>query len=454
MRRFLVLLFSFGFPFFASAHAFGQQYTLPLPQAFYITGGVCALLASFAVLALYSNPKTASGTTARTYQFSPVISKVLAVGGITALVVTVGTGAFGSQLLYSNPAPILFWIILLLYFTYANALFGGLWDLINPFQHLAAWVFEGTEPLYTYPKRWGYLPALLFYYFLIWIELFSGTGGNALIVSIGLQVYLALMLLGSFLFGVQAWFAYGDFFSVFFRLVGTFAPIRLTKNHAEVSAPGERLITERTERFSALIFILFMLSSTAFDGLRDTSAWIGAILSLPLWLSSYFVELSQLTLLISPFLFCGLYLLAIYGMRLFTNDRRTTFELALRFTYSLIPIAIVYNFAHYFGLLFTDAQYLIPIASDPFGLGWNVFGTAQFVPNIGLVGAKTIWYIQLSAIVIGHIVAAYIAHRIAQAEFKTRKAVLLGQIPMMILMVFYTAFGLWILSAPYAVGAL
>lgn len=455
LSRVLGALTLFAFPAIASAHAFGQQYTLPLPRSLYITGGSLALVASFAVLALYSTPqRPGPARVVRTFALKPWARKTLGALGIFALLLTVITGAFGNQLIYANPAPILFWIVLLLYATYANAIVGGLWDALNPFKHIAAWAFEGIEPLYAYPKRLGFLPALVFYYFLIWTELFSGAGGNALVLSIGLQVYFALMLLGCFLYGVEDWFTYGDFFTVFFRLVGRFAPFQLEGNKVETMQPGERLVSEEALRYSVLIFILFMLSSTAFDGLRDTSAWVNAILALPLSLSSYFAPLSQLALLLSPFIFFGLYFLAIWLMRVLTRDHRTARGLALRFAYSLLPIAIVYNFAHYFGLLFTDAQYLIPLASDPFGVGWNLFGTAHYSVNIGLIGAAQIWYIQFAAIVLGHIMAAYIAHRIALREFNSRRHVLVGQIPMMILMVFYTAFGLWILSAPYAVGAI
>lgn len=440
-------------PLTASAHAFGQNYTLPLPQSFYITGGVGALLASFLVLAFFSSPQTAGGgAPARTLLVPAWISRLLAFSGIFALILTVTTGAFGSPFTFSNPAPTLFWIVLLLYFTYANAIVGGLWDAVNPFKRIVDWAFEGLSTPYTYPEKLGYIPALLFFYVLIWVELFSGFSGDAIILSIGLQAYFAITLAGCFAFGSTAWFRYCDFFTVFFRLVGLFAPFKLEGDTLSITRPGERLITERATQFSVLIFILFILSSTAFDGLRETSVWVGAILALPLSMSNYFNLLSQVALFLSPLFFFALYLLAIWLMKVSTRDVRSVFSHALRFAYSLVPIAIVYNFAHYFGLLYTDPQYLIAMASDPFGLGWNLFGTASYSPNMGLISAKTVWYVQLGSIVLGHIVAAYVAHRIALLEFKTRKDVLISQIPMMVLMVFYTAFGLWILSAPYAPG--
>jgi len=43
---------------------------------------------------------------------------------------------------------------------------------------------------------------------------------------------------------------------------------------------------------------------------------------------------------------------------------------------TLVPIAVAYHLSHYFSLLLTAGQFVIPLASDPFGFGWNLFGTA------------------------------------------------------------------------------
>src|SRR3569833_647626 len=110
---------------------------------------------------------------------------------------------------------------------------------------------------------------------------------------------------------------------------------------------------------------------------------------------------------------------------------------------SLIPIAIAYNFAHYYTLLINSTQLLFALASDPLGKGWDIFGTAHYQVNIGLIGAREVWYAQFIAIVFGHIIATYVAHQIAVREFSSREQMLFGQLPMLVLMVIYTVFGLW-----------
>ncbi len=458
MKRFLLLtasgVTSLSIPLVAFAHGLGSQFVLPLPASFYILGGASALTASFAILALYSSPSSGNGL--RTLS-KPLPGQFRAVwnattgAGLVFFFLTLATGALGSQLFYENPAPIFFWSITLLWFAYANALFGGLWEKLNPFKTIAAWTLKGTEPLFTYPKKLGYFPAILFYYIIMWVELFSGSlAGSAVFLSIALQVYLLLTLLGVFLFGEEKWFTYGDFFSVFFGVIGKFAPLSLERERVSLSLPGERLIHTEEKEPTLILFILFFLASTAFDGLRETSAWVDLILSLPRTFSIHFSLISQMILFLSPFIFYCVYLSTAWAMKKISGDLRSATEIGLRFIPSFVPIAITYSIAHYAGVLFIDVQYLIPLLSDPFALGWNLFNTADYSVNIAPLSAQALWNLQISAIIFGHVLSAYIAHRIARCTFTTKQAVIRGQLPMMALMVFYTVFGLWILSEPYA----
>ncbi len=118
------------------------------------------------------------------------------------------------------------------------------------------------------------------------------------------------------------------------------------------------------------------------------------------------------------------------------------------FVLSLVPIAIAYHFSHYLSYLLIAGQNIIPLASDPLGLGWDLFGTAAYRLDIGIVNAKLVWYVAVTAIIVGHVCAVYIAHVMAMRVFADRGAALRSQIPMLVLMVAYTMISLWILSQP------
>jgi len=114
----------------------------------------------------------------------------------------------------------------------------------------------------------------------------------------------------------------------------------------------------------------------------------------------------------------------------------------------LIPIALAYNLAHYFSFLLIQGQLIIPLISDPFGFGWDIFSTANYKVNIAIINAKFAWFLSLFSIVIGHILSIFIAHKVAFNQLKNIHVVLKTQYPMLVLMVIYTATSLWIIAQP------
>jgi hypothetical protein len=131
-----------------------------------------------------------------------------------------------------------------------------------------------------------------------------------------------------------------------------------------------------------------------------------------------------------------------------TGGRLSAGAIARRFVFTLIPIAIAYHLAHYLSYLLIQGQYAIPLASDPFGRGWDLFGTAGYRVDIAVVGARFAWYLAVVAIVVGHIVAVFLAHVQAVVTLPERRPALRSQIPMTALMVAFTVVSLSILAEP------
>ena len=124
-------------------------------------------------------------------------------------------------------------------------------------------------------------------------------------------------------------------------------------------------------------------------------------------------------------------------------DRR---PLSPEFVDSLIPIALVYIVAHYFSLLLYPGEVGVKLLSDPWGRGWDLFGTHDFQPNFTFLTPHTIWYVQVAALVIGHVAGLAVAHDRAVGLFHTPRMALWTQYPMLVLMVLFTVGGLWVLS--------
>jgi hypothetical protein len=135
-------------------------------------------------------------------------------------------------------------------------------------------------------------------------------------------------------------------------------------------------------------------------------------------------------------------------MAIVSGRRLSGGALARAFVLTLIPIALAYHMAHYFSFFLIQGQLLIPLLSDPFGVGWNVLGSAGYRPDIGIVGARFAWFTAVIAIVVGHIMAVYLAHVMALRTWREHAPALRSQYPMLVLMVGYTMVSLWILSQP------
>jgi hypothetical protein len=92
------------------------------------------------------------------------------------------------------------------------------------------------------------------------------------------------------------------------------------------------------------------------------------------------------------------------------------------------------------------------MVSDPFGFGWNLFGTAGLLTTPIILDAGTVWHTQVGLILFGHIVGVYLAHLEALSIFAKSRRAIVSQLPMLFLMVLFTTAGLWILSLPIAAG--
>lgn len=467
----LLTLLPILFPKPVLAHSFGKLYNLPVPFWMYLYGGAAALLVSFLVIGYFFNKKSSSPHYP-TYNLSKLafFKFVTQKGSLTflksvsvgLLLFTILTGLIGEDSAYANFNMTFFWIFFVLVFAYLTALIGNVYAIINPWKVIAEWaesIFgEKFKGAITYPKSLGYFPALLFYFLFIWIELFGQTGPFKL--SFLLIQYTMLNFMGVFLIGKDNWFRYCEFFSVFFRLISKLAPVEYVSGKLLLRPPFVGLLKDKAEHFSLLLFVVFMLSSTAFDGFKETVIWYRFYWANlkdavdPIAGTASYEIFQTVGLLLSPVLFLVIYLALITLAKVVAKSKSTIYDLALQFAYSLVPIALVYNIAHYYTLILTEGQVFIRILSDPFGFGWNLFNTATYSPNLSIVDAGITWHVQVALILIGHISSVYLAHLAALNAFTSHKRTLLSQFPMLFLMVAYTVIGLWILAQPVTGGIL
>ena len=404
------------------------------------------------------------------------------------------TGFFGEQAPGYNFAPTFVWIIWWVGFSFFVAFVGNLWPLVNPWKVLFEWgdglvrrfgMEDGLELDEPYPESWGVWPALVLYFVFVWVELIFGGSPTPFNIALLAILYSLLTWAGMAVFGKEVWLRNGEPFSVFFGILAKFAPtevrvadLKLCRECESACSAGEECVNcyECFERaapedrqvnvrppaiglalpgrvtVSRMAFVIFMLASVTYDGLSATPLWsqVGA-LAAPIIQGFGNLErlmLGTLGLVVVSLLFLAVYLAFVWLSQLFSGGKAALVRFAGAYAYSLVPIALVYQVAHYYTLLLFNGQIAIVQISDPFGWGWNLFGTAGYQMNNAVLGAAFVWYSQVFLIVAGHVLAVYLAHAVALRLLGDSKQAQKSQYPMLVLMILYTVSSLWIISQP------
>ena len=481
-------------PFFvrpALAHGFGQSYDLPLPLWLYLYGAGAAVLVSFVPISLF-----AGGAKVESYDYprfdllsrtplqALLTSRVFLLGlqllSVLFFVLVIVAGFVGKQSESYNFAPTFVWIVWWVGFSFFTAFVGNLWPLVNPWKIIFEWAealagrlglrLEVREP---YQEAWGVWPAVALYAAFVWIELVFYGASLPLSISLLILAYSVLSWSGMALFGKDTWLRGGEAFSVYFGILGRFAPTevrvkttqpcrgcdacaeetrdcvgcyecfaRARPEDRELDLRPPALGLARPERppAGATVFVILMLAGVAYDGLLAT----------PLWLEV--VRLTSMTqtmgLFLLPLIFLAVYLGFVKLSQVAGGGSVPLRRLAPAYVYTLVPIAIAYQVSHYYTYLLIQGQAIIYHLSDPFGWGWDLFGTAGYEIRIGVVSAAFVWYSQVVLIVAGHVLAVYLAHVVSLRFFGSPQLALRSQLPLLALMILYTIFSLWILSQP------
>lgn len=460
----------------AQAHTGGRGFILLLPTERYIVGGALVVALSFVVMALVPIAGLRALERARWR-----LGRLPGTDGIGpslgALVVTLGlvvAGYAGSRDPLANPLPLVVWTVWWVGFTFLHALIGNLWAFLNPWRGLyrLITVLPGLRgwrerPPLGYPRWLGYWPAIILFLAFAWFELIHPAPQDPDRLAGVVTVYLSATLVGMLLFGERAWLQYGEAFSVFFRIVAWLSPLDPAGGPSggggqgpptlAATLPGIRLLKAGALPLSGVAFVLMVLASVSFDGLSRTFWWLDLVGENPLEYPGRTVLIGENSLGLMGVFFALVtaYLVAVLLGRALGGPGRGTGDSLGRFVVSIVPIAFGYHFAHYLPAFLVEVQYAVRALSDPFALGWNLFGTGNLHVTASLLtnhrSVQVIWNLQVVGIVGAHVLAVSIAHFLALRDAANLRRAVLSQAPMTALMIGYTLFGLWLLATP-AVG--
>jgi hypothetical protein len=296
----------------------------------------------------------------------------------------------------------------------------------------------------------GRYPAAAALFAFVTLELAHPRPAYPRTLGIAVALYTYWALAGMAVYGRDTWTRFGEGFAVAFALLARMAPFAVRDHAVVVRWPFTGLAGDDRIR-GTLFFVAVLLGSTSFDGFSRSSTWQDLVADLRVELAgssqrtvdlaTTFLNVGGLAFFVAAVL--ATYLAAVAAAEKLGDIRRS---LVPDFVLPLVPIAAAYLMAHYFTLFLIQGQFIITLISDPFGREWDLFGTIDFAPNLAIVSPETTWYVQVGALVVGHVTGLAIAHDRAVAVFQDRRNALEAQLPMLALMVLYTLGGMWLLT--------
>jgi len=458
------------------AHALAARQDLPIPAWLFAWGASIVLIVSFFALSVGWREPRFEGD--RWRPLGAGLSRALlglpaqilcGAIGVFLLGLAVYAGLRGTEAPDRNFALTFLFVTCWLGLPLFSVLLGDVFRPFNPWRAIgrvaggAFTALAGQRPTHLrYPERLGRWPAAIGLVAVVWLEVVYGVSGG---VSVGLAphsaavaalVYSAYTLTMMGLFGTETWCRNGEVFSVYFGMFSQLGSFAARGGRLGWRRPLAAATHWATVPGSAAV-VIASIATTSFDGASE-----GAFLSALEWTFERLTDGGfglTAALRLTDTAFIGLciagvalvYLIGVWGMST-VEGAPPLRKLWSGFAHTLIPIAFAYLVAHYFSLfVFQEQAQFTYLLSDPLGTGTtDLFGTASSGIDFQLLSANVIWYVQVAALVVGHVVALTLAHDRATAYWGDYRQAARSQYWMLAVMVAFTCFGLYLLSVSNA----
>ncbi len=432
-------------PGIALAHGIGGRLDLPVPLSYFVVAAAAVLVVSFIALALlWPEPRLNRPMVERRLAVLPHwFGVVLGAGGVASLLLVVGQvvpNLLGLEQVRGRPTigPVLVWVMMWLVVPFLAALVGNWYRAINPWGAIGSALRIGETEKNDLVTRFGIWPAGLALVVFAWFELISPDSGNPAALGWGAIIYSGFLFGSMVLLGRDTGLVVADLFTGYNRIFSAISPFGRDGDGFLVWRGWLRALPVLPPWPGLTFFVLAAIGTVSYDGASGTVWFRTAAQRL---IQS---PVGQTVLLLS----CIGVVSAAYWSASWLAARLSpgmdAGTVARRFAHTLIPIALAYAVAHYFTLIIFEGQQLFSAISDPFGLGWDLFGTADRSVDFFITATEPIWYFQLAVIVTGHLLGVVLAHDRALVDFGPDAV--RSQYAMLVLMVALTSLGLVILA--------
>lgn len=438
-----------------------QRNPLPIDELVFAWGAAAVLVVSFAALALLWPRPRLEKPSWRPLPFglgaalgSRPVEILCGAAGVALLVVVVVAGYIGPDSALDNLAPTFIMIIFWVGFVFVSILFGDVFRAFNPWRAIGratgALAGRRAPARRAYPARLGRWPAAMGLLLFTWIELVGQWADTPSLLATAVVGYTVVTLAAQAVYGTETWTNRGEAFSVYFNLLSRISPFE-TRDRVVGVRPPLGGLPRLDPAPGTVAFVMVMIGTVTFDGLSQGALWndLGPAVADGFEAVGVAVESAAkwadtVGLVATVGLIAGFYWLGIEGARSVGGDLSGP-RLRMTFAHTLVPIAAVYVIAHYLTYLLFEGQAIQYLASDPFGQGWDLLGTASAAIDFSLIGEHATWYTQVAFVVVGHVAALTLAHDRALATYGQATQAVRSQYWMLTIMVGFTMLALWLL---------
>lgn len=427
------------------AHGIGGRTDLPIPLPVLLVGAGGVLVVTFLALGLiWKSPRLQDGPHYERPRAAIPTSGVLGVIGVISLLLVVAQVAvplIGAEREAIRPtiAPVMVWVLFWLVVPFAGAVVGDWYTDLNPWRAMARVGRVGRAERIGLLGRTGLWPASGLFIAFAWFELVYPRSGDPTMLGVAALAYSAFLLLSMALLGRETGLAVFDFFTPYNRLISAISPLGRNRDGRLVWRGWLRSLTVIPAWPGLWFFAAVMIGTVTYDGAAGTD-WFRTVTG---GIGESQAGATFLLVATVNVVALAYYLACVVAARFDPGGRKPR-EVAQRFAHTLVPIGLAYAVSHYLTLILFEGQQVIAAISDPFGLGWDLFGTAGYRVEFFIRSSTPIWLVQVAFIVGGHLVGVVLAHDRSLQDFGRDAA--RSQYAMLVLMIALTSLGLVILS--------
>ena len=165
--------------------------------------------------------------------------------------------------------------------------------------------------------------------------------------------------------------------------------------------------------------MIVWIGSTVFDGFSTRPFWLDVLGTNGEWTRTLLntVGIVWITAIVA-----GAYLLVVRVAERSQAEPDRERRLGHAFGPALVPLALGWFLGHDLPRLIIEGQNAYALISDPFGRGWDLFGTYDHTVDFSIATEPWVGWIQLVLVTVGHLAAVVLLHELAMERLSPRAA--------------------------------